>query len=481
MRSPLIRFPWGTDCDWSDWTALIDGPEGARPAVIAGVNGRTLTTRFGFAEFFALCRELDAEPMLAANLLDALARRRPLAEAARQAAALVAYANAAPGAAAAGLPDWGARRAAAGVPRPMGVRLVQLGNEWWAPAFRAAVAAGGSFASPAEQGRWYAEVVAGYAAAIHAVDPKIELIVDLDLGLGPDGAAETAFLSDARVRTAVRWVALHAYAPGNMSGTLRRGGADADHAALDADQRWYLWTGMPGRYGADGLARGILPDGHRARLLAIAEPLGYRLACTEWNWNGWKPPPGSPDHSWAAALGAAAFQHGLLRHADRVGIGIQSMLLGVSWNLAAILVAEGGRGSARITPRGRIGAFYAEHRGTRLLALDHPALPTVEQPFTLHWSDPVPRLALLDLVATADGERIRLHAINRHPRTAMALDLDPGALAAPLDAVMTVLTADGAGGVASAESRLALSGGRYRALLPPASVSVLSWTAASAR
>ncbi len=482
LRPPMIRFPWGTDGDYSDWTELVDGVpgRGPRPATMKGLDGKTIGTRFGYAEFFRLCRQVGSEPLLMVNLLDGLARRRPLADAARHAAGLVAYANARSGQALpAGMTDWPAIRVANGNAEPARARFVQLGNEWWMGGFVKEVrAAMGGSPSPEELVRWYAEVVAAYVAAIHAVDPSIGIIIDLDLGLDPDGRAEAILLADPRIRREVKWVALHAYAPGNMARKPRRSGVEIDPATLTADQWWYLWTGMPGRYGDDGQSRAILPDGHRGDLLRLAEGLGYRLACTEWNWNGWSQPHGQPNE-WAAALGAAGFLNGLVRHADRVEVGIQSMLVGVSWNLAAIRVADGGRGAVRLNPRAAVTAFLARHRGERLLALRHPPLPTVEQPFTQGWSDSIPRLALLDLVATASAGAVHLQAINRHPREALVLTVDfgsrpPGTTTAAQESVVQ------GGSETDPEARLVSTtiqaeAGTWRIVLPPASVSVVTW------
>ncbi len=485
LRPALIRFPWGTDGDYSDWTDLVDGVpgRGSRPATMKGLDGKAIGTRFGYSEFFRLCRQVGSEPLLMVNLLDGLARRRPLAEAARHAAGLVAYANARPGQALpAGMPDWPAVRTANGLPEPVGATFVQLGNEWWMGRFVQEVrTALGASASPEDIARWYAEVVAAYVAAIRAVDPRIGIIIDLDLGLDPEGRAEAILLADPRIRGSVKWVALHAYAPGNMARKPKRRGVEVEPATLTADDWWYLWSGMPGRYGEDGQSRAILPDGHRGDLLRLAEGLGYRLACTEWNWNGWSQPQGQASE-WAAALGAAGFLNGLVRHADRVEIGIQSMLVGISWKIAAIRVADGGRGAVRLNPRAVATAFLARHRGERLLHLSHPPLPAVDQPFTQGWSDAIPRLALVDLVATAGPGAIRLQAINRHPRESLTLSLDlgsrPSAAATAAQESLVRAGSDTDPQARLVSSRVQAVAGSWTIVLPPASVSAVTWTIA---
>jgi alpha-L-arabinofuranosidase len=135
MQIPILRFPGGTDVDYTDWRDMVSnvpGRAGVRPVTV-GHKGDRVTNGFGFDEYFRLRNELGCETILVVNLLDALSRKRPLAEAAELAAGLVAYCNAPVGAMLpAGMPDWPAVRARNGHPAPYRVGYFQIGNEWWA-------------------------------------------------------------------------------------------------------------------------------------------------------------------------------------------------------------------------------------------------------------------------------------------------------------------------------------------------------------
>jgi alpha-L-arabinofuranosidase len=106
------------------------GPAG-RP-VSRGKDGKAITNRFGLEEYFALQKELGNQTILVVNLRDALVKKRPLAEAARIAAGMVAYTNAEVGQRLpAGMVDWPAVRAKNGRLAVQRVKYFQLGNEAW--------------------------------------------------------------------------------------------------------------------------------------------------------------------------------------------------------------------------------------------------------------------------------------------------------------------------------------------------------------
>ena len=484
QRAPVIRFPWGTDNDWCDWTDLIDHVpgRGARPATMTGHTGKTIGTRFGYAEYFRLRAQLGNETILVVNLLDGLARRKPLQDAARHAAGLVAWANAPVGAALPdGMPDWPAARAAAGLPEPQRVGWVQIGNEAFLGIFRDVVAAANPGLDRAALAAWYREVYAAYIAAIRAVDPGIRIIIDGDLG----GRLEHEVLIDARLRREAPWAAIHAYAPGPMraEGVKDRSGTPVDPATLEAERWWWLWSAMPGHYGSDGRARGVRSadaQHHTAQRLDFLATQGYRVVVTEWNWNGWNAglkPPQPPD--WARGVGAASFLHGLMRD-PQVELATQSLLLGSRWDIATIF-SPGPSGRLDRAPTGAPVRLYAHHHGDRVVAIDHPLLPAHDVGLRLGWQDSVPpAVAALDLVATADDRAWYLHALHRDPAAPVTLALRTASTAAT--AQLHVLTgryarprAPGEGHAIAAQrsTDTAIVAGALMVELPPASVAVV--------
>jgi hypothetical protein len=332
-----------------------------------------MTTRFGYAEFFALRAELGCEAMLVVNLLDGLARRRPLAEAAQHAAGLIAWAMADAG-------------------RP--VRYVQLGNEWWMPPFQEAVSRGTGIrpGDSAAFAPWCIEVLTAYVDAIRAVAPQVDLVIDAQTGFD----AAPLVLSDARLRREVRWAALHAYAPLWVREPPAPGAGDA---------AW--WESLCACFGERDAAGCNTAYGDRVRL---ARSLGYRIAATEWNWNGWwagAAPRPAFAMQLAAGIGAAGFLNGLLRQGDAVGLATQSMLIGTVWGITGIRTGSAGADPV-LWPQAQVTRLYATHHGDRVLPSQLSDVPLIA---------PAPGFnqlpaAAVDVVVTAADARVCVHAVN---------------------------------------------------------------------
>jgi len=69
-------------------------------------------------------------------------------------------------------------------------------------------------------------------------------------------------------------------------------------------------------------------------------------------------------------------------------------------------------------------ALYAAHHGTRLLSLETSGVPTYEQPFRMGDIKPYEKVAMLDILATANDKTLFLHIINRHFEKDLPLALD---------------------------------------------------------
>jgi alpha-N-arabinofuranosidase len=424
MRISIIRFPGGTDVDYIDWRDMVSnvpGREGADRPVTVGHTGKPIMNRFGLDEYFRLRDALGCETILVTNLLDAVSKKRPLREAALLAAGLVAYCNAPVGATLPeGMPDWPAVRAKNGHPAPYGAQFFQIGNEWWGFRDRALKAAG--IADPKQAGAWYAECLRAYLDLMRAADPKIEFILD---GAGPGDPLMAAVLEDPAVRRAVRYVTFHSYAPGLMS-SLKRDGQPYPFDKIGAEELWQAWVAMPGSFDGDG--RNVAFGSQ----IGYARGLGYRIVCTEWNWNGWgferiQPRP-QIEPAAAKAIGAAGFLHGLMRSGEAIDLACQSNLIGCGWGIGCVQVSRDGSGPPHYSPTGQVTMFYALHHGDRLLPVRAENVPTFAQPYEVGWTRGKAKVAFLDAVATADARTLYFHAVNRHMSRSFDVTVDLGGL-----------------------------------------------------
>jgi len=474
MQIPVIRFPGGTDIDYIDWRDLVSnvpgrqGKEGweGRP-LTAGRAGDSISNRFGVDEYFALQKQLGCETILVVNFLDALSRKKPLAEAARTAAGLVAYTNAPVGAKLPeGMPDWPGVRAKNGHAAPFGVRYFQIGNEWWLlPREKITTSA-----QREDRARWITECVLEYVRAMREVDASIEIIIDGDMG---DNVQELV-LTDERVRKAVQYAALHTYAPGSMD-QVELDGKRVPASEMTDQAWWRAWSAMPGFYGPDGEARAFW----NAKRLA---GLGYRIAATEWNWNGWSyarivPRPAvSP---WgAAAIGTGGFLNGLMRDGEYVVMANQSMLVGKNWGIAAVHLPTEEGGEPYYSSQATVTTLYNRHHGGNLLSVRRDVGETYPQSYRVGWCPPAARVAVLDIAATGDEQHIWVHAVNRDPAKAheVAISLEgfkPAAQATQWLVLASVNASSQREAVRTDEQKLETGEAALKVTLPAASVSVI--------
>jgi alpha-L-arabinofuranosidase len=478
MQIPVIRFPGGTDVDYLDWRDMIDnvpGRAGGRP-VSYGVRGDPITNRFGIDEYFALRDTLGNETILVVNLLDAVSRKVPLREAALRAAGLVAYANAPAGAALPeGMPDWPAVRAGNGQAEPHGAEYVQLGNESWMWPRERLVDENGRPMDAAAMAVWMRECLVAFIAEIRAIDPDVRIIVDGKMPLD----VERQVLTDPAIRRDVEFAAFHRYEPGPMA-RLKRDGAPVSPEALQPADWWRAWTAMPGQYGPDGLNLG---NGDRD---GFARELGYRIAVTEWNWNGWETgetrfpaPLGSHDWRIASGIGAAGFLHGLMR--SDVAMATQSMLLGAHWNIAAVKIDPDAAEPPRYSPQAQVAALYRHHHGDQRLRTETSPVPTYAQPLHMGWMHaPSGTVASVDILATRSARTLYIHAVNRDAERSYPLEVDLSAFPAAGGAVLRTWAAPAASPTAgpgelagTTVTALTPSEARLRAVIPAASVNVI--------
>jgi alpha-N-arabinofuranosidase len=403
MRIPVARFPGGTDVDYVDWQDMVDNIPGRSPQrpVTVGHTGNEVTNGFGYDEFLRLAEELGMESIVVLNFRDGLLGERGPKEGARHAARLAAYCNAPLDAQLTEeLAAWPRLRARNGHPAPYGVKYFQIGNETWA------------FLKEADREK-YITTLERYIDEIRAVDPGAGIIVD---GQPADLAAEL----HARLGDRIDYFAVHHYQPWRIAQVLRRGKPVAI-ADLTEEDAWYAWVTLPAidEGGQSVLARGELEQARR---------LGYPVAMTEWNWNGWwgLPPGAEPplNSLFAKGLGAAAILHAIIRQGDVVKIANQSMLIGDGWGIHAIYCDRHGATPPYMIPSGQVTKLYSLHHGDRRLAIEVAGMPFYEQPYQMAGIGPAAKAAYLDLLVTRDDKTVYLHAVNRHFREALPVRLD---------------------------------------------------------
>ena len=417
MEVPILRFPGGTDVDFLDWRDMVSNVpgRGADRPVSTGHKGHQVTNRFGYDEFLRFRADAGAEAILVVNLRDALLKKKPLAEEALHVAGLVAYCNAPLGAKLPeGMPDWPAVRARNGHPKPYGVKYWQMGNETWAFLRDLGTRV------PSNPEEHHAECILALARAMLAVDPGIRFILD-----GAGGTYKSAEIVRRRLGKKVSHLVFHIYTPWSMDKVTRQG-AEVPPETLTPADIWNAWVATPD-FDENGLAVVRNP------LLAEARKGGFKLAVTEWNWNGrWAGDvraKAALNSSYAKGVGAAGFLHALMRAADVIEIGCQSMLVGNSWGIHAVWADRQASEPPRYMPTGQATLLYSLHHGRDLLAMDSSGVPTYAQPFRMGGLQPRRKVACLDALATAGPKAVFFHAINRDFEKPLAVRVDLTALA----------------------------------------------------
>jgi len=353
-------------------------------------------------------------------------RDKPLDEAAREAAALVAYCNAEIDAELPeGMEDWPAVRARNGREKPWGVKYFQIGNETWHYYHKAMKKLGLDKAETDEQADWYVKARSAFLQAIHEIDPDVQIIVD-GVASGHPWTDRT-ILGDKALKKHDAIVALHMYQPWAMKWIER----DGERVAIDnpsPEELWHALTTAPAVNKQTGQVRlPYWPDWW------LVQDLGLKVAVTEWNWNGWwalgedEPDP-TLRSRFARGLGAAGMLHAMMREGDRVKIGCQSMLVGVNWAIASVRVDEDGDNPPRIVPTGRVTGLYSKHHGHERLAVQIADMPTYPQPLRINSFAPAPRVAAVDAVVTRSDKALYLHLINRHFSRDLPVAVDLAAL-----------------------------------------------------
>ena len=416
MEIPVIRFPGGTDVDFMDWRDMIDNipnRTSQRP-ISTGHRAHKVSNNFGYDEFLQFCEEVNAEAILVVNFRDGLLKKKSLRQAALHAAALVAYCNAPIGAKLPeGMYNWPALRAKNGRARPYKVKYFQIGNETWA--FLKNL----KEMMPDTAPQFYADCLNSYIEAMRSVDPSIEIIVD-----GHD-ANMSGIFRELHKQTVdkVSYFATHFYTPWGITKVVENS-REIPIEKLSAEEIWRAWIAVTW---FDDNGRSII--NHPG--INAARRGGYKVAVTEWNWNGWwrlRGPDPALNSSFAKGLGAAGYLHAFMRAADVIDLGCQSMLVGNSWGIHAIKADAEAKIPPFYMPTGQVTMFYSKHHGEKMLALESSSVPTYKQPYRMGGIGPKEKVAYVDALATADEKLVYFHAINRSFEKSIDVTVDISAL-----------------------------------------------------
>ncbi len=412
MQIPVIRFPGGTDIDFIDWRDMIDnvpGRIGGRPVSSVTKEGKvtTITNRFGYDDYFKQVRDpLKCETDLVVNLLDAVANRKSIHEAALDACGLLAYVNSPEKAKLPeGMPDWPAVRARNGHPEPFKINYIQLGNETWIGNFTRIVRAAWPGKTDGELAVRYHACLSEYIRVVRQIDPKIPIIIDLRM---PFGAATEVYVDPFILKNA-NLMAYHIYQPGPLS-EVRIQEKTYRVSEFSEDEIWNYWTMMPAWAGS-GLVDHIPREEPGLRS-------GLKIACTEWNWlrYGTRLPDEALPFHWTlpAGLGVARNLHGMIRAGDRVLFATQSMLIGSRWHFASVFFDPDVPDSAHFSVQGQVTDFYRHTIGRELLQLDFTKGMETLSFHGPKTAETVQAGAALDPIASKAGKRLLIHMINRY-------------------------------------------------------------------
>ena len=404
MQFPLIRFPGGGVVESQDWTTLIDNAPG-RPAT------RATGFLFGYDEYLRLAEQLKCETILPVNLRDGIWKSTTLDAAALQAAGLVAYCNAPLGAKLpAGMPDWPAIRAKNGHPAPYHVNYFQVGNDifaYYSPQTMDKIA---HIQDPEEQLQWCLTSIRKYIEVMRQVDPSIKIIVD-GVSWSPENfKVVERILADSYIKAHADFVSHHLYLPHNTR-TVQKNGVDVAMTDLTSEELWNAGVSTPfmDKDGQAVLQGNPLPG---RNIPELAEKYHWKIAMTEWNWNGWANND-TANSLFMKGIGVAGFLHAIIRDGGQIDLATQSMLIGKAWDFDSIHVDPTGKEPAYPHPCGQMTAFYAKYHGNKNLFVEAQHIPTYVQPIRLTEIGPKEKVAVLDAIATASDNKLYFHVINR--------------------------------------------------------------------
>ncbi|MGF1450643.1 MAG: hypothetical protein ACFB21_01045 [Opitutales bacterium] len=412
MNIPHMRYPGGSNVEFGPpWTAYIDRPGIPREGIF----------RFGFHEFFQVCDELGSAPLLVIPICRSLQEKHGTTyeQSLREAAAMMAYFN---GRLDQGLPaelnEWVELRARNGASEPFAVKRWQLGNEAFLAFLGPAREAGWS---PEKTSQEYVRFIRDHIDAVKAVDPSIEVIVEVQPHMFEGIDLMAAFQEQLAEVTDL--VSHHIYQSWQINEIER------DGVAVNREDLPYLdyARAIASAPGADAEGLAVLQDDQLA-LNAFGKP----VAITEWNLNAFYKPGREeviyPKSYLANGLGAAGFLHAFMRAGNEIVMGNQSMLIGDWWDLGCIRISRDDPSRFRFDTRGQVNSLYSRFHGNERLAVDIAHNAFYAQPYALGNLKAKAKVACVDPLVTRRGNTLFLHVINRDFLRPWRLAVDLSAL-----------------------------------------------------
>ena len=329
IAPPILRWPGGCFADAYHWRDGV-GPRESRPTRVTSRWGRNEieSNAFGTHEFMDLCREIGAEPWLAANV----GSGNP-----REMAHWVEYCNFASGTT---LSD---ARAANGAAEPFEVKFWGIGNENWD--------CGGKF-SAADYAREFRRFESNF--------PRFQGQEPLLIGCGPDGN---------KTGEAARWTR-EFLAELESARRPRLDGFDAHFYTWNTDQQFGRATDftLDEYYGLlqESLKIGDLIDEQRAIL--DASPIGRDAQLILGEWGIWHAPESddvpllSQPNTLRDAISAAMTLDLFHEKSDKLAVATLAQTV----NVLQCLLQTRGEQTIK-TPTYHVFSLYKNHRGGRLV------------------------------------------------------------------------------------------------------------------
>jgi alpha-N-arabinofuranosidase len=360
MHISVLRYPGGCYADYYNWENGI-GPRDKRPEVWSTVWHEWNSNDFGTDEYMELARMLGYDGHLTVNYSSGTAE---------EAAKWVEYAN--------GSADtpMGRLRAENGHAEPYGIKLWALGNE--APDLCSEEYTGGTKLAQ------YADRFNEYQAAMHKVDPSIELMVS--------SVGEPQWVAGLLRSVPAKRLAISIY-----TGQWSKG----VDAICNQDNFYKTVVAEPLQF-TEKLEANMSSAGN----LLPKHPF---FAITEFN-SWWLPETMDPDFRVANALYFAGVFNELLRQSSHIFLAESCSLINVQGMIEVNPV------SIKLTPPYFAYLLYSNHIGTEVLKTD------VTVPAVAFDS----KLPTLDAVATrgSDERTIYLAVINRSQNQPVSTKID---------------------------------------------------------
>lgn len=377
LKPSLIRFPGGCFSDNYHWVDGV-GDRDRRPATWNRAYEAIEDNDFGIDEFMFLCEQVGCRAYINANFGSGTPE---------EAVAWVRYCNES------AEEPYGSRRKADGREEPYNVLLWGVGNEIY-----------GDWETGHTDASTYADRFCEFSETMKKADPRISVVA---VGCDPhpfyDPAWNLALLKRAGEKA--DYLSVHKYVPGSGNKDLSR-----------YDERALYHAIVASPIAVEDMLRVV----DRTIALVAGYEAGPKLALDEWNiWVRFNLEQGVDEaFQMRDALFAAGIFNVLHRLSGRVTMAIQSLLVNV---LGAIMTSQT---DCYITPVGKAFELYSNHTGDVAVSSSVVECPT----FEVWHMDELPRMPevpYLDCSATlsADGHRLFLAVVNRHPSLSVGCEL----------------------------------------------------------